>query len=247
MDKSVPNADTPISRKPTIWRLSLMLTVPTILVFVLIAIFIAIYSALGHGEGTDINALINRYIVYFLILNHTLSFCLLMVFLRKDGLQLSDIGFRLPENGAKGFVIEIGVAVLTTLVVIGLITTIMPLFEAVQAENPGLVKGDKILGNGFLLALLTSVFVASFVEESIFRGYGMTGLSRHWGLLGAILISSIFFGLLHISYGLVGVFRTMFQGLVFAFLFARSRSLLGPMTGHSLTNLIGTLRAFDVI
>ena len=232
--------------RPPKWRIFAVLTLPIILIFLLITLFIVFYSALGH-ELTNANAFVSEYIAVFFILNHVIAFGALMWFIRKDRLWLSDIGFRLPDNGVKGLILEITIAILTTLIVIGFLTLILPLFEAFQADTPNIVRGDKKLGNIFLLTLFASVCVASFVEETIYRGYGITVLSRHWGILSAIIISSIFFGLFHISYGIVGVIRTTFQGLVFALLFTRSKSLLGPIVAHSSTNLIATLWAFDVI
>lgn len=246
MDITDPQSGNASAGKPVLWRLFVALVLPTVFILVVITLFFAVRSAMGYDVSSS-NTLVNEHISYFVILNHTISFCVMFLFLRKDGLRLSDIGFRLPDQGSKGLIIEIALAVISTLIVIGLLTTIMPLFETAQAETPALVRGDKKLGNTFWIALFASVVVASFVEESIFRGYGMTGFRRRWGLLSAILVSSAFFGLFHISYGLVGVIRTFFQGLVFALLFARSRSLLGPMVAHSLTNLIGTLSAFDVL
>ena len=247
MEHTTSEAAAQIPKNPKLWRIFLMLIVPTVLIFVLITIFVMISSAFGRSDGIDINTVIAKHIGYFFILNHSLAFCLLLWFLRQDGLRLSDIGFRLPDNGAKGMAVEIGLAALSTFIVIGIITSVVPLFEGVKVEDPGLLDADRRLGNGFVLALFASVCVASFVEESIFRGYGMTGLSRHWGLVIAVIITSVLFGVFHISYGVLGVFRTMFQGLVLALLFARSRSLLGPITAHSLTNLIGTLWNFEII
>lgn len=246
MDNSNTQADNLPSGKPALWRLFGALILPTLFILVVITLFITIRSALGHDPSSS-TALVNEHISYFFILNLSFAFCIMLLFLRKDGLRLADIGFRLPDHGFMGFIIEISLAVICTLIVVGLITAITPLFETVQAENPGLATSDRRLGDTFWLSLFSAVIVASFVEESIFRGYGITGIARHWGLIGAILISSIFFGLYHVSYGIVGVVRTFFQGLVFALLFARSRSLLGPMVGHSLTNLISTLSTFDVI
>jgi len=247
MDNVTPDAVSAASRKPAIWRIFVMLTLPTVLILLLITIFITLRSAIGGYDAAASSALVSEYISYFFVLNLTVTFCILLLFLRKDNLTLADIGFRLPDNGTKGLLVEISMAVITTIIVVGLLINVMPFFEGLQGEDAKLVEGNRKLGNDFFLALFSAVFVASFVEESIYRGYAITGLRSRWGLVSAILISTVFFGLYHISYGVVGVFRTMLQGLVLALLFARSRSLLGPILAHSLTNLIGTLLAFDVL
>lgn len=48
-----------------------------------------------------------------------------------------------------------------------------------------------------LLVLGTSLLVAPFFEELIFRGYIYTVLERTWGMASAVVASGILFGLLH--------------------------------------------------
>ena len=247
MNNPVSDMNTTTTKNASLWRIFVMLTLPTVLIIILITIFIALRSAIGGHDAESSSALVSEYISYVFIFNLTVVFCVLLRFLHKDKLKLADIGFRLPDNGTKGLIAEVTLAIVSTIIVVGLLINLMPFFESVQADAPKLVEGSKKLGDDFLLALFSAVFVASFVEESIFRGYVITVLRRRWGQVIAILISTLFFGLYHISYGVAGVFRTMFQGLVFALLFARSHSLLGPMLAHSLTNLIGTLLTFDVL
>ena len=93
------HVNTPESGTPALWRLFVMLIVPTLLIIVLITLFVIAYSALGSSDGPDINVLIDKYISYVFILNLALCFLGLVWALRKDGMQLSDIGFRLPDNG----------------------------------------------------------------------------------------------------------------------------------------------------
>ena len=174
-------------------------------------------------------------------------FCLLLWFLKKDGLKLSDIGFRWPPNGLRGALTEIGLAVLSVIIVAAILLTVLPLFEGNSALTETLASEEKVLGTSLIVALISGLFFASIVEESIYRGYGITLLDRRWGLVGAIVITSVLFSFLHFGLGLISIPRTIFQGLILALLFARSRSLLAPITAHSLTNLSRAFIGYGVI
>ena len=246
MDNSVENIGEAAVKKPALWRVLFILILPPFLIFAGITIFAIAYSVIGSGGAANIDNAIAENIGYLFVLNHSLLFILLVWFLRIDGLKFRDIGFRLPENGLAGIVFELGFAILSTALVIVILINVLPFFEGVD-EATKLTKEGRPLGNVFLFSLFAGVFVASFVEETLYRGYGITGLGRHWGIIVAVIITSILFGPLHFGFGIVGIIRSMFQGLVFALLFIRSKSLLAPMTSHSLINLYATLSAFDYI
>ncbi len=246
-ENSVSNLEAPKARKSPLWRVLFMLILPPILITVVITVFALGYSVFGNTGEVDIDAAIAENIAYLFVFNHILVFCVLLWFLRIDGLKLADIGFRLPDDGAKGIMIDVGLAVISTAIVIALLTNILPLFEDANNAAPRLADQEHPLGNVLLFALFSGVIVASFVEESVYRGYGITRLNVRWGIVAAVLVTSVLFGPLHYGFGVVGIFRSMFQGFVMALLFVRSRSLLGPMTAHSLTNLYSELSAFEII
>lgn len=60
---------------------------------------------------------------------------------------------------------------------------------------------DPTLGAAIIPFAIADIMLAPFVEENIYRGYGMTKLLPRFGATGAILLSSLFFGLLHWSGG----------------------------------------------
>ena len=72
-----------------------------------------------------------------------------------------------------------------------------------------------------LLALAGVYVVSSFGEEVIYRGFLMTRIAEMgkggkaaWRI--AVIISAIVFGLIHFSWGPVGIIQTTFMGLALA-------------------------------
>ena len=82
-----------------------------------------------------------------------------------------------------------------------------------------------------VLMLLLLVVAAPILEEFLFRGVLLHRWSTRWGLPGAVVGSSLIFGIFHANW--IGL--SMF-GLVLALLYLRSRSLGLVMGIHALNN-----------
>ncbi|MBI5764320.1 MAG: CPBP family intramembrane metalloprotease [Planctomycetes bacterium] len=84
------------------------------------------------------------------------------------------------------------------------------------------------------LIFTLSIFVGIY-EEILFRGFVLTRLrALSKGVIGPVVISSVIFGSLHFTQGLMGVCQTTIVGLVLATVAARSRSLWPCMIAHAL-------------
>ena len=81
-------------------------------------------------------------------------------------------------------------------------------------------------------------FAAGTCEELAYRGYAISMLAPVMGLSGAAAASALVFGLMHGYQGRLGVFRTTLMGLVFAWGFIASGSLLPAMIAHTTIDLI---------
>lgn len=84
------------------------------------------------------------------------------------------------------------------------------------------------------LIFTLSIFVGIY-EEILFRGFVLTrlrALSR--GILWPVVISSVIFGSLHFTQGIMGMCQTTVVGLVLSTVAARSRSLWPCMIAHAL-------------
>ena len=84
------------------------------------------------------------------------------------------------------------------------------------------------------LMILTVLFQAPLLEEPIFRGIIFRGLSRSLPIWPSIILSGAFFALVHVN--AASFAAVWFLGIVFAWLYWRTRSILAPMTAHFLFN-----------
>jgi membrane protease YdiL (CAAX protease family) len=91
-------------------------------------------------------------------------------------------------------------------------------------------------GLGILVAAVTAVLAAPLAEELLFRGLVYRLARRTWGPWPAAVVSSLAFGLIHgepwFLFGLVGL------GLILAYLYETTGSLLAPVIAHALHNAV---------
>lgn len=86
----------------------------------------------------------------------------------------------------------------------------------------------------FWIALLHIALIPSICEEVLFRGYVQRSLERSWGILPAILVSGLLFGLFHLQ--LTNLLPLAGLGILLAVLTWKSGSLLPAMTAHLVNN-----------
>jgi membrane protease YdiL (CAAX protease family) len=87
---------------------------------------------------------------------------------------------------------------------------------------------------------------AGVCEEILFRGFLMALLLPFTGTLGAVVISSVLFGLGHAYQGVVGIVKTGIVGLVMAGIYVLTGSLLAPIIVHALVDIASGQLAADV-
>jgi CAAX protease family protein len=94
-------------------------------------------------------------------------------------------------------------------------------------------------GIGLVLTLIAAAVVAPFVEETFFRGFLYGGLRGRIGVVGAMLVSTLFFTALHFS---IDQFIPIFVlGLFLAWLYEKTGSLYPGMFLHMANNAISLL------
>lgn len=86
----------------------------------------------------------------------------------------------------------------------------------------------------FLLSMAVSVILTPPVEEIIFRGLAYTRLRRFYTAAVSAALSAMLFAVMHGSYETA--VSAFFAGLIIAFLFEKSGSILIPVTEHALFN-----------
>ncbi len=149
------------------------------------------------------------------------------------GLPVTSLGFtvhnwkRDVKTGIKHYLIVLPVIILAGFVV----DFILRIFGIVPEQQDIL---NKIL-NEDSLGVLTFMFffgmlAAPVVEEILFRGFLQSAVRTAFGRLKAILISGFLFALVHLN---VHVFLQIFiLGLLLAYLFEKTESLIAPITVH---------------
>lgn len=87
---------------------------------------------------------------------------------------------------------------------------------------------------------------AGIVEEIVYRGFVLWFLAQHMPLWGAIVVSSIGFGLCHSYQGASGVVRTGLVGLVFALLYVGTGSIWLPIVAHALLDILQGAALYEI-
>jgi len=82
-----------------------------------------------------------------------------------------------------------------------------------------------------LISSLLFIIFAPIIEELIFRGILLHRWTIKWNMGIAIVLSSLFFGLLHLD-----VIVSFIFGIVMSLLYLRTRTLIVPIIGHMLNN-----------
>lgn len=110
------------------------------------------------------------------------------------------------------------------------------LFSGGTAENAIL---DFVMGNPWYSFIFT-VLLAPFMEEFIFRKQLIDRLGKY-GEKTAILFSGITFGLFHMN--LFQFFYAFGLGVIFAYVYTRTRMLRYPVIMHMIINFMGSIIA----
>ena len=88
--------------------------------------------------------------------------------------------------------------------------------------------------------------VAGIWEELLFRGFLIWFLAPYAGVVGAVAISTLAFGLGHAYQGWRGIPRTGVIGLILAAAYVAGGSLWWVMAAHALLDLYGGLLAWRI-
>jgi len=160
--------------------------------------------------------------------------------LRRRGKGWGTYGLRRPARWRKTLTIILGGVVLLHV----LIRIMKPfLSEYVTGEPLDLSRFESLRGDPLvlILGLLIVWTIAAFGEEMVFRGYMLNRTSRMlsstgksgWG--GAVVLSSVVFGLGHIYQGWTGVILSAIAGVVYcAAYFLDGRCLWAPILIHGI-------------
>ena len=127
---------------------------------------------------------------------------------------------------------------------------IVIIFIILYIGNGGLSLGDY---SNVILVMVTHTLIIAFIEEMIYRGF-MISVLREKGIILAVTVSSLLFGISHFSQLLSGqdLLSTIIQisyafslGMVFALLIALGQPLIVTILFHGINNTFIVLASKD--
>lgn len=125
----------------------------------------------------------------------------------------------------------------TIALVVGLewISDLLPMPRSVQSFFANAFRKD-------ILTLITLVIAAPILEEILCRGIVLQGLLKNYTPLKAILISAVFFGLIHLNPW--QALPAFFGGLFLGWVYYRTQSIIPGMIIHATINGTGAFFIF---
>ena len=158
------------------------------------------------------------------------------------------LGLRRPARPVRMAVQVFGSSLLWTALTLAMI---MPVVEHLTGQRRDVSQFAPLEGNlGLLLYLLViSWTLAAFGEDFAYRGYVQTRMrdvrpAGRTGLIIAVLLSSLLFGLAHTEQGIVGVILSGIDAIFFSILRYRYQTLWAAILAHGFLNTIGMIAYF---
>ena len=185
--------------------------------FALIAVLIA-------GSQFFSLDIVGNLLVSQLVILAPALFCLLF---GKEKVKAGDLGFRRIK--------------ISTIFLVALYTFLcMPLVTVVNAismlfvDNTVAALSSEILVVPFPVALFMMAVFGPFSEEFVFRGIVFNSYKKDGNTLGAILLSALVFGFMHMNFNQAGYAFVI--GIALAFIMIATGSIWAPMIMHFIIN-----------
>ena len=223
---------------------------PPLLFFLVIVIFSIFHGAQAQGDANIIAEKTAAATPYILVMVQVLLLIIQFAVFRRQGLTLPQIGWQVEAGKEAWKEILLGAVIGAPLGVLW-IYVIEPILSNLQSTVGDYVPAGSLfvaLGASIIPFAIADILLAPFVEENIYRGYGMTKLMGRFGTTGTVIITSIFFGLLHWSGGFWYILTTgMIVGVPFAILRNKRGSIHAVFGAHLALNLVETLLLWLVV
>lgn len=163
------------------------------------------------------------------------SFIIIAKKLKKQNMSWSNVGLKCFKTfQAIRYVVGYYLILLGLLVVVAIIASSI----GVQApENPDASNGVEMLSfmGCFWYTFALSVVLAPIVEEVVFRGILFPAISRRYGTIMGVIVSSLVFTLVHINP--IQMLSVLPLGIYLAIMYRRTGSIYPGMILHATWNL----------
>lgn len=171
-----------------------------------------------------------------------LTYLPLLLLARRDLMEPAGLGLRagvgwIPRRGRWGRCWRlVAIVSATGLLVEWLVTMItQPMglgSHWTEGFDEALVWGD---GMELATSLVETIVFAPVFEEIVFRGLFFATLRRRFGFVASALISASVFAVAH-GYGVLGFISVLWSGLLWAWVYERSGSILPGILAHMVNN-----------
>lgn len=168
-----------------------------------------------------------------IIINISIMLSIFLVVIFIDRKDISILGFTLTQNGV------------LFLCMITIITAIVPLafLWILNISKLSVIKPVKFNFNLSLWITILILFIGALMEEVLFRGYFALNLMQY-GILAAILISSVIFTLIHFLTSKISIYQTIewfIGGVVLFVIYIASGSIWVAAIAHFIRNFSNVL------
>jgi membrane protease YdiL (CAAX protease family) len=175
-----------------------------------------------------------------------LGICAISQVARKQGLD--SLGFKKVERPLK---------MIATIFLLVMVWTLlhqvftMPILNHLTGSTQDLSSFVGLKGNlsGLLFLLVASWTLAAFGEEIVYRGFLQVRIldllgNNKMGIVMAVGISSVMFGIAHTEQGTIGIAVTGLDAVFFSLVKLKYDNLWGAVLAHGLSNTIGVVAFF---
>ena len=118
-----------------------------------------------------------------------------------------------------------------------LVQTVFPAPDSMFKTFENLTGNQNIVISLIIIAVIPGIF-----EEMLFRGLFVTGFSRTYSLRTTIIMSAFLFSLIHLNPW--QSINTFFFGLILAWMYIRTGSLLAPVFMHFFNNALAVIAGY---
>lgn len=219
----------------------LLLAFPPIIFLLAIVVASIYFGAQGQSDPGQISQSVANSMSIILVAIQLALLGLFLWAMRAGKLNFAEIGWK-TQTGQKIWQEFLVGAIPGALLGILYVLVLSPILTTLQSSIGDYVPAGEILpsvGSGILAFFIADVLFAPFVEENIYRGIALNALNTRYGKPVAIVISCLFFGLLHWAGGFWYILLTgIVAGGSFAALWAWRRNIIAPFAAHLALNLV---------
>ena len=167
--------------------------------------------------------------------------------LRLSKEKYTDIGFwkdKLSKQIGFGILFGILIFIIDTFIISIILNSFLP-----ETSAKGIDMAKLFSNSGYVfIFLFIGIFKGGFSEE-LWRIFVLTRFERLFGkpgLIIALILSSVIFGIGHLYQGLSGLISISIIGLMYALVYLRKRSALEAVFAHATENIVSIILGYIV-